>query len=142
MVMQIFFPCCQTSPNMTFRFVHIQYLSGGFGKCGINLRETFCYVFMNRTLANPKLFCRLSYCRIILDNIFGNFYSSFLNITFQKNPLRYLFLHCMQGKFFICHASVNAAQKFSHIFCAPFRSISKRKIIISKYCKYHIAYFM
>ena len=133
MVMQIFFPRCQTSPDMTFRFVHIQYLSGVFGKSRVDLRETFRYVFVNRTLANPKLFCRLSYCRIVLDNISGYFHSSFLNITFQKNPLRYLFLHCMQGRFFICHASVNAAQKFTHILFALFCSIFKTRIFVYLY---------
>ena len=107
MVMQIFFPCCQTSPNMTFRFVHIQYLSGGFGKCGINLRETFCYVFMNRTLANPKLFCRLSYCRIILDNIFGNNFSkespAILVFTLYAGEILYMSCLCQCGSKVFTH---------------------------------------
>ena len=52
---------------------------------------------MYRTLANSKMFRRLTHRRVIINNISGYFHSSFLNIGFHKNPLQYLFLHCMQG---------------------------------------------
>lgn len=101
-MMQVFFPCGKTSSDMPFGFVDIQHLSCTLCQSGVDLRKSFCYVFMYRTLADPKLLCRLPYCGVIVNNIFGYLHSSFLNITFQKNPLRYLFLHCMQRVFRLC----------------------------------------
>lgn len=45
----------------------------------------YCYNYMYRTLANPKMFRRLTHRRIIINNISGYFHSSFLNIGFHKN---------------------------------------------------------
>ncbi len=84
-MMQVFFPCGKTSSDMPFGFVDIQHLSCTLCQSGVDLRKSFCYVFMYRTLADPKLLCRLPYCGVIVNNIFGYLHSSFLNITFQKN---------------------------------------------------------
>lgn len=102
-MMQIFFFCRKTSPYMTFWFVDVQYFSGTFCEGRIYFRKTFCNIFMHRTFADPKLFRCLTHGCIVINNIFCYLNSSFLNITFQKNPLRYLFLHCMQGIFLLCH---------------------------------------
>ena len=61
----------------------------------------FHYYYMYRTLANPIMFCRLSYGRIVFDNISGDFHRSFLNITFQKNPLLQLVFTIVCKGFFI-----------------------------------------
>lgn len=45
----------------------------------------FHHHYMYRTLANPKMFRRLTHRRIIINNISGYFHSSFLNIGFHKN---------------------------------------------------------
>ena len=81
---QIFFPGGQSAPDMPLGFVDIQHFSRLPGQGGIDLQETLCDVFMYRTLTDPKLFCRLPYCRIVVYNVFCDFHSSLLNISFQN----------------------------------------------------------
>lgn len=40
MLMQILLPGSQSSPDMPFRFVHVQYYTGTGGQGGIDLKET------------------------------------------------------------------------------------------------------
>lgn len=59
----------------------------------------YCYNRMYRRFAHAKILCRLPYGRTLFHNVCTNFNCPFFNIWFQKNPLQYLFLHCMQGIF-------------------------------------------
>ena len=43
-----------------------------------------CYLHMYRTLAYPKLFCRLTDCGVVVDDIFGNADCPFLDIILQR----------------------------------------------------------
>ena len=56
---------------------------------------------MYRRLTDSKMFCSLSYCCVVVNNITRNLHCTLFNISFQKNPLQYLFLHCMQGIFYL-----------------------------------------
>lgn len=52
--------------------------------------------------ANSKSFCRLSYRRLMFNNIICDLYCSFFNIIFHTKPLHSLFLQCMQRKQGVC----------------------------------------
>lgn len=45
-LMQVFLPGCQSAPNVPFRFIHIQNFPGLGCQGRIDLRKTFCYIFM------------------------------------------------------------------------------------------------
>ena len=78
MLMQIFFSRSHPAPDVTLRLVA--------GKGGVDLEEALGDVLMYRTLADPKLLCRLPHSRVVLYNIISNLHGSFLNIIFQQNP--------------------------------------------------------
>ena len=82
--MQIFFPCGQSAPDVTFGFVDIQHLSRLLGQGWIDLQKPLRYVFMYGAFTDPELFCRLPYRGIVIYNVFCDFHSSLLNITFQN----------------------------------------------------------
>lgn len=46
LLVQVFFPCCQTAPDVPFRFVYIQYLPCLWCKGRVDLGKAFCYIFM------------------------------------------------------------------------------------------------
>lgn len=46
MLMQIFLPGGHTSPDVALRFVDIQNFAGFPGHGSVDLRKTFCYIFM------------------------------------------------------------------------------------------------
>lgn len=71
---------------MAFRLIHIQNFSRLCRKGRIHLKETFRYVFMNRTLADSELLRRLPDCSLVFYNIICNLYSPFFYILFQKIP--------------------------------------------------------
>ena len=83
--MKIFFFCCHSSTDMSFRLIYIQYGPRLAGKSRIQLRQTFCDIFMYRTLADSKFLRCISYCCFTLNNI----------ICCSKYPLFYIFF---QGK--------------------------------------------
>ena len=89
--MYIFFFCRQASPNVPFRFIDIQHLSG-FGSQGrIDMEEAFCDVLMYRAFTNTKLFGGLAYRRVLLHNKIGNIYRSLFYVALQEvSPC----LHC------------------------------------------------
>ena len=99
MLMKIFFSRCQSPTDMTLRLIDIKNFPCLLGKRRIHLHKALGDVFMYRTLANPKMFRSLTHSGVIVNNISGNLHGSFFNITFQKNPLQCLLLHCMQGIF-------------------------------------------
>lgn len=90
---EIFFLCGESSPYVTFWFVHIQYLAGLASQSRINAAQPFWYIFMYRTFAHTKLFGSLSHCGIVFNNISSNFNCSFFNICFQGNSPDNLLLH-------------------------------------------------
>ena len=100
MHMQIFFLRGKSSPDMAFGLINIQHLACFCRQHMVDLAETFCDVLMYRTLADSEMLCSLSHRSIIFNNILRYLCCPFFNITFQKSPLQYLFLHCMQGIFF------------------------------------------
>lgn len=102
MLMQIFFSRCHSTSYMTLCFIHIKYFSCLTCKWWIDLLQTFCNIFMYRTLRHSKLFCRLPNCRLILNNIIRNLHRALFDIIFHKNPLHSLFLQFMQGNKSIC----------------------------------------
>ena len=60
----------------------------------------FCYIRMYRTFIDSKLFCSLSHCCIIFNNIICNLNRSLFDIIFQKNkPLVHIFYNVC-GRFF------------------------------------------
>lgn len=92
MLMQIFFSCSKPSPDVTFRFVHIQNLSGRLGERRIDLHETLCHVLVHRTLTYPKLLCSLPYRCIVINDKSCYFHSSFFYITLQGfSPATFVF---------------------------------------------------
>ena len=44
------------------------------GKGWVNLEDALCYIFMYRTLTNPKLLRRLPDCGIAVYDVIGNGY--------------------------------------------------------------------
>ena len=92
----IFFLRCHPAPDVTLRFVHVQYLSCFLCQRRIDLHQSLRYVLMYRTLTDPKLFRRLPYRRIVFNNIVGNIDCAFLDIIFQRKSPQNTFLHCMK----------------------------------------------
>ena len=87
MLMQILLPCSQSSPDMPFRFVHVQYYTGTGSQGGINLKETLGNILMYRRLRHPKFLRCLSHRSFLLNNKICNFYSTLFDIIFQgKSP--------------------------------------------------------
>lgn len=97
MPVQIFLSGRQSAADVPLRFIDIEHLPGFCRKRGLDLHQAVGDILMYRALADSKMFCRLPHRRIIINDISGDFHRSFLYIAFQKNPLPYLFLHCMQG---------------------------------------------
>ena len=60
----------------------------------------FCYYYVYRALANPKLLRGLTHSGFMFDDIICNFYCPLLNVIFHKNnPCINCFLQSMQGHF-------------------------------------------
>ena len=89
-LMQIFFPCCQSAPDMPLWLIHIQNFSCLGCQGRIDLGETFCYIFMYRTLANPKFFSCLPHSGIFLNYIISYIDCPLFYVPFQRNSL----IHC------------------------------------------------
>ena len=102
LLMQIFLLRCQSTSDMTFLFIHFQYISHFFCQCRINLAESVSTVFMYSRFRNPKSFRRLSHRCIILYNKLSDLHGSFFNIIFQRKSPAYIFLQCMQGIIILC----------------------------------------
>ena len=109
MDMCILFSGSKTATYMTFRFIDIEYRSCLFCQCHVYLWQTFRHVFMNGLLTHAICLCLLSYRGIFLHNVCTNFNCSFFNILFQRNPLQYSFLHCMQGSYILFFQTFIAA---------------------------------
>ena len=63
----------------------------------------FCYYYVYRALANPKLLRGLTHSGFMFDDIICNFYCPLLNVIFHKNnPCINCFLQSMQGYFDVC----------------------------------------
>ena len=87
MLMQILLLCRHPAADVPLGLVDIQHLARFRRERRVDLRQTLGDVLMYRTLANPKMFCRLPHGRVIVNDISGNLHGSFLNITFQtKSP--------------------------------------------------------
>lgn len=84
MLVQIFFSGSQPTSDVTLLLVHIQNLAHFTRKPRIQLQKTLRTVFMHRTLADPKLFRRLSHCCLCFHNIPRDLHRSFFDIIFHK----------------------------------------------------------
>ena len=63
----------------------------------------FCYYYVYRALANPKLLRGLTHSGFMFDDIICNFYCPLLNVIFHKNnPCINCFLQSMRGDFDVC----------------------------------------
>lgn len=63
----------------------------------------FCYYYVYRALANPKLLRGLTHSGFMFDDIICDFYCPLLNVIFHKNnPCINCFLQSMQGHFDVC----------------------------------------
>lgn len=83
--MQIFFPCRESSADMPFLFVYVEYFACLGGERGIELAETFGYVFVYRALADSEFFCGITHGGAVVNDI----------ICYVKYPLFYVIF---QGK--------------------------------------------
>lgn len=63
----------------------------------------FYYIYMYRTLTNPKFLRGLTHSGFMFDDIICDFYCPLLNVIFHKNnPCINCFLQSMQGHFDVC----------------------------------------
>ncbi len=63
----------------------------------------FCYYYVYRALANPKLLRGLTHSGFMFDDIICDFYCPLLNVIFHKNnPCINCFLQSMRGDFDVC----------------------------------------
>ena len=86
MHMQVLLPGGKSPADMSFFFIHIQNL-------------------MHRTLADSKLFCRLTYCCFCFYYVMRNLHCTLFDIILQrKNPPKTPFLQCMRGIYVVCLA--------------------------------------
>lgn len=99
--MKIFLPGSKSTAYMSLRLIEIQNFPGFCRQRRINLKQSFCYVFMYSTLADSKCLRRLPYRCLIFNDIICDLDCPLLNIIFHTKPLRSLFLQCMQRYFFI-----------------------------------------
>ena len=65
-------------------------------------KHLFCYIYMYRTLTNPKLLRCLPHCRIIFYYISCDLNGPLLDIIFHKYSPANIFLQCMQRDFGVC----------------------------------------
>ena len=98
MLLQIFFFCCKSAPDVALGFVHVEHLARFFCQRMIEGRQTLCDVFMYRTLAHSERLGRLAHGGVLLDNVVCDANCPLLDILFQSLPLKSLFLQCMRGR--------------------------------------------
>ena len=120
MLMQIFFSRSHPAPDVTLRLVCVEDFAGLAGKGGVDLEEALGDVLMYRTLADPKLLCRLPHSRVVLYNIISNLHGSFLNIIFQKNPPANIVFTMYAGELQVMPLSFRQKIVFSAIFLIHF----------------------
>ena len=100
--MQILFPCSQSTTYMALGFIYVKNLPCLCCQRRVNLQETFCAVFMYRTLAYSEFLRRLSHSCLCLNNVIRNLHCPFFDVIFQDKPPKTLFLQCMQRAVAIC----------------------------------------
>ena len=110
--MKIFFSRCQSPTDMTLRLIDIQHFPCFPRQGRIHLGQTFCYVFMYRALADSKLLCGLTHCRIVIYNVFGYFYGSFFYIAFQRKSPALLVFTLYAEDFLLCMAFYTVQSKY------------------------------
>lgn len=81
--MQIFFLRGLAAAYMAFLLIDVQHRSDLMSKGGIKPGETLCDVFMYRTFADAKLFCRLPHCCSALHDIIRYVQHTLFYIFFQ-----------------------------------------------------------
>ena len=90
----------------------------------INIIFPFCYIYMYRTLTNPKLFRSLAHSGFMFDDIICNFYCPLLNVIFHKNnPCINCFLQSMQRRRDVCLIKLPSKSSHSISPNLPFFSI-------------------
>ena len=105
MHMQVLLPGGKSPADMSFFFIHIQNLTCLTRKRRVDLTQSIRYILMHRTLADSKLFCRLTYCCFCFYYVMRNLHCTLFDIILQrKNPPKTPFLQCMRGIYVVCLA--------------------------------------
>lgn len=88
-MMEIFFPCRQTTADMTFSLIHFQHRPDGFGQFGVDPLHSVCNILMHCGFGNAELLRRLPHGGVGMDHKFRYFDRPFLNICFQTKHSSY-----------------------------------------------------
>lgn len=88
MLMKIFFSCSHSTPNVTFRLIHIKNLPCLSCQSRINPFQSFCNVLMYRTFAYAEFFCGTAHSSLAFDYVFSKLNRSFFHYTFHIQTLR------------------------------------------------------
>lgn len=132
LLMQIFFLCSKSSPDVPFGFVYIQHLPGFRRQSGVDLSQAFGYVLMYRTFTHPVRFRRLPHRGIVVDDIIGDTDGTFFDIILQRNTPQEYFLPLYEG---LGEGMTGLGGWFGlfYNYNKPFRDIHLKKALRPKY---------
>ena len=98
MHMQVLLPGGKSPADMSFFFIHIQNLTCLTRKRRVDLTQPVCHILMHRTLADPKLFCRLTYRCFCFYYVMCNLHCTLFDIILQRKiPRRHRFYSVCGG---------------------------------------------